>query len=147
MHPPCSPARVAAQQAVQSRLTSGARILAPRPAPMVVGPALERGPVRSDFSTSKSKTAAFSCDASRARMHRGSHSSRKKKPNKNPQKTALHRPNHLRVISKQSNTWNKNDLGVFRCRINLFPAQMRASADSWDGSCSPQENDRPRSTK
>lgn len=145
MHSPSSPPRVAAREAVQSRQTTGSRIIVARLGLIVVCPALESGPPSLQISAPKSRTAAFSCDASRTRFHRGSHSSgEKKKKQTSPSKPV---GTHLRVISKHYNNSTKNDILIFRCRIKLFPAQKCASAEYCDGSYPRRENDMLRSIK
>lgn len=86
--------------------------------------------VSGQISAPESRSAAFSCDASRTRFHRGSHSSGE---GKKKTKTVLHRPKpvatHLQVISKHYNNSNKNDILIFRCRFKLFfPSSLRRSA-------------------
>lgn len=85
MHSPPSLPRVAAQEPAHSRHTAGSRIIVARP-PLILGcPALASGARSDQISAPKSRTAAFSCGASRTRFHRVSHSSEEKTP--------LHRPN------------------------------------------------------
>lgn len=89
MHSPPSSPRVVAQEAAQSRHTAGSRVIVARPG----CPALASGARSDQISAPKSRTAAFSCDASRTRFHRGSHSSGKKK-NTSPSKSV---GTHLRL--------------------------------------------------
>lgn len=141
MHSPPSPPRVAAQEAAHSRHTAGSRIMVARPALILGCPALASGARSDQISAPKSGSAAFSCDASRTRFHRGSHSSGKTSPSK-PVGT------HLRFISKQYNNSNENDVLRFCYRLQLFSCTVvHASAVSCGGCSPPQDNDGLRTLK
>lgn len=120
MHSPSSSPRVAAQEAAHSRHTAGSRIIVARPALILGCPALASGARSDQISAPKSRTAAFSCDASRTRFHRGSHSSGGGKKPTSPSKPE---GTHLSFISKQCNNSNENDILRFCYRLQLFPAQ------------------------
>lgn len=80
MHSPPGPPWVAGQEAAHSRHAACSRSIVARPARILGCPALASGARSGQISAPKSRTAAFSCDASRTRFYRGSHSSEKKKP-------------------------------------------------------------------
>lgn len=70
LHSPPSLPRVAAQEALQSRKTTGRRINIARSGPVMFGSCLGGGPAAEVqvrpiwFNTGKSRTGSFSCDAS-----------------------------------------------------------------------------------